>query len=259
MAIEIHSFGASVGHLRQEAKRLAKADAIPLNLALDRTAHAFAVEQGWALMPDEKLSWEQLISNIWRLDGNGVLISEWPAIGIKQAARAELVQRPWPVRLEIACECLAKDRIFPLVNVHGHIVSHLPTQSLFSSYFDMKARLERSIDANGVIVQRLRVSRHLRCLDGDDVRCSCCKRIELGYCDARLRETYNDAIATGSLTKMAAWAVGFLHPSVEVFGPAHEDYEWLSTTEEVEARLEVMASLEDGPFGALSEERRAVQ
>ncbi|NHM24521.1 hypothetical protein [Tritonibacter mobilis] len=248
MVIEVHTSGVSVGHLRQKAKDVSKSDGIALHSALDRVAGAFSNDQGWKHLPGEEYSWSKLVSEAWRLDSNGVMFLNLPKISTKKAAVEALCERPWPIRLEIASECLTKRGILPLLDNNNLVVRPSRLGFQLTSSLEVKARIHRFIDDEGTLVQRLQAPRKLGCITSDTPRCSCCAPQELGLCKSPHWNSYNEALDTGSMTRMAEWIVGFLSPQAFALGPSYGAYEWVFSTEEAERRLELLQDLEDGPI-----------
>ncbi|MDC0660606.1 hypothetical protein N6L27_21590 [Leisingera sp. SS27] len=245
MAIEIYRNGASIAHLRKEAKARAKIENIPLHRALEVVAQEFAESQGWHIPDGEPpFSWENLQNDAWKLSDNGLLFCENPIISAKKAGRNGFVPRPWRLRLEIFTDSITGQGIHPLIEHNGQEITSLPHYG----WYKLAYRLERFVDSEGVLVSRVKAGRRSACLDSGAERCSCCLRNDHMHWKERTMASYNRAIVTRSVSKMAEWAVGCFAPCAEALGPVEGEMGGVSTTREAHYRLKVMQDLDHGQF-----------
>ncbi|KJZ26063.1 hypothetical protein [Tritonibacter mobilis] len=104
-----------------------------------------------------------------RLDSNGVLFLKLSKISTKKAAVEAFCEKPWPIRLEIASNCLTKRGILPLSDNDNLVVRPSRLGFQLTSSLEVKARIHRFIDDEVALVQRLQAPRKLGCITSDIV------------------------------------------------------------------------------------------
>lgn len=239
MAIEIHTTGKSVGHLRAKAKKLARAEAIPLHKALDEVVLDFYRNSDWTYDAEAFIGnnhWARFRENVWTLRPDGILER---TEGKPQQQYYEGVKLPshYPNgrRFELDIGCLRSGVAVPLKSRDGIPIMELPLE-MRAGFNDLKTRLYRSVD-RGVLVQRLHINDAARCFDGSlewPGHCDCCMRHEQHNDRQVYRESYNRALRENSLKHMAEWVVGCFESSVWI-SPASDGYLPIITTPEAEA------------------------
>ncbi|SFQ68650.1 hypothetical protein SAMN05421853_12130 [Roseivivax halotolerans] len=207
MAVEVHSSGRSIKSYREEAKRLAKSDGIPLHVALDRMAQKFH-EDGVPSWVEDKttLKWSDLAKGVWKLGDDNILRRRDDNILRYPEGSAPSHETPIFVRHEIEN---------PMLTDSQSVIEGLRT-AVLSNKVTMRSRIIRWVECDGTLVERQVVGKSGECFDKPPhtwryaTKCDCCLRHEID-CDEgsalSIGPLLRKALMTGTKTDISCFSV----------------------------------------------------